>query len=75
MTKSLAATVADALRPFCRDGQEVIWRLALRWHGDNGPLPNRYNGMSIRSLSQFGLEVIADCGQAAIIAALPGAEK
>jgi len=68
--KSLAAAVADSLRPYLSKGQRVIWREPFRWHGDDGLLPNHYEMFSLQSLAaDFGYEVIEDCGCAGIIAA------
>lgn len=66
--KSLAANVADALRPYLSIGQKVIWREPFRWFDDYGAMPNHYDGMSLDSLAaEFNYEVIHDCGCAGVI--------
>jgi len=68
LSKSLTASVADALRPFLAEGQKVIWREAFRWHDDDGVLSNHYEMMSVPQLAEdFGYIVIEDCGCAAIV--------
>ncbi|ABX35850.1 hypothetical protein Daci_4118 [Delftia acidovorans SPH-1] len=56
--KSINAQVADLLRPFLKEGDKVIWRDAFRWHDDNGPLPNHFEGASLASLAdEFGYDI------------------
>jgi hypothetical protein len=66
--KSLSAAVADALRPYLGDGEKVIWCEPFRWKDDDGVMPNHFEGMSVQSLAtEFGYEVVHDCGCAAVI--------
>ena len=66
--KGLMAMVVDALRPFCSEGEHVIWRAAFRWMDHNGVMPNCYEMFELSEVcEQARLVVVEDFNHVAIV--------
>jgi hypothetical protein len=66
--RSLTHTIADALRPFCGEGERVIWRAPFRWMDDRGVMSNCYEMFDLAEVCELaGLVVVEDFKHAAIV--------